>query len=191
MTEDLRELFYVHSAFDGAGSERVPQGMKTFVLDIQSFQEQFKTSLVGADGNRFSVCRHHEGRIALFLYAFEDRQQLLRQRDHAVGSGGFRLVNNKAILAIVAGLGNGQNALCKVYIAPLQGDKFPDTQTTIQTENNTVQLIFLAIQDCLLYLLLLGECKAFHGLFFQLRAFKFVRRVPFVNPKRCAVLREL
>ncbi len=48
----------------------MPQGMKTFVRDIQSFQEQFKTSLVGTDGNGLSVCGHNEGRIAPFLYAF-------------------------------------------------------------------------------------------------------------------------
>lgn len=56
MTEDLGECFYIHAALEGAGGERVPQGMKTFVRDIQSFQEQFKTSLVGTDGNGLSVC---------------------------------------------------------------------------------------------------------------------------------------
>ena len=54
MAEDLGECFYVHAAFEGAGGERMPQGVKAFVRNIQPFQEQFKTSLVGADGNRLS-----------------------------------------------------------------------------------------------------------------------------------------
>ena len=54
MSENFGKRFYVHTAFDGAGSKRMPQGMKSFVRNIQSFQEQFKTSLVGADGNRLS-----------------------------------------------------------------------------------------------------------------------------------------
>ena len=74
VAEDLGERFHVHAAFESACGKRMPQGMKAFVRDIQPFQEQFKTSLVGADGNRLPVCRHHEGRIALFLYAFEERQ---------------------------------------------------------------------------------------------------------------------
>ncbi len=72
MSENLGERLYVHSAFEGAGGKRMPQGMKAFVRNIQFFQEQFKTSLVGADGNRLFVCRHHEARMALFLYAFEN-----------------------------------------------------------------------------------------------------------------------
>ena len=82
----------------------MPQGMKALVWDIQPFQEQFKTSLIGADGNRLSVCRHNEGRMALFLYAFEDWQQLFRQRYHAAGSGCFRLIYDKPVLAVVTGL---------------------------------------------------------------------------------------
>ena len=78
-----------------------------------------------------SVCRHHKGRIALFLYAFQDGQQLFRQRDHAAGSRRFRLVDYKPILAIVAGLGNGQDAFGKVDITPLQGDKLPDAQAAV------------------------------------------------------------
>ena len=31
VTEDLGERFHVHAAFEGAGCERVPQGMKSFV----------------------------------------------------------------------------------------------------------------------------------------------------------------
>ena len=69
VTEDLGKRFYVHAAFEGAGSKRMPQGMKSLVRNVQSFQEQFKTSLVGANGHGLSVCRHNEGRIALFLYA--------------------------------------------------------------------------------------------------------------------------
>lgn len=34
MTEDIRECFHVHAAFEGAGGERVPQGMKALVRDI-------------------------------------------------------------------------------------------------------------------------------------------------------------
>ena len=45
--EDLGERFHVHPAFKCAGGKRMPQGMKTFVRNIQLFQEQFKTSLVG------------------------------------------------------------------------------------------------------------------------------------------------
>ena len=74
MTEDLGKRFYVHAALQGTSGKGVPQGMKTFVRDIQLFEEQFKTSLVGADGNGLPVCRYHEGRIALFLYAFENRK---------------------------------------------------------------------------------------------------------------------
>ena len=83
VAEDLGERFHVHAAFEGAGCERMPQGVKAFMRNFQFFQEQFKTSLVGTDRYGLSVFRHHEGRIALFLYAFEDRKQLLRQRDHA------------------------------------------------------------------------------------------------------------
>ena len=92
MTEDLGKRFYVHTTFECAGGERVPQGVKPFVRNFQFFQEQFKTSLVGADGYWLSVCRYHEGRIALFLHPFQNRQQLFRQRYHAAGSCRFRLV---------------------------------------------------------------------------------------------------
>ena len=92
VTKDLGECFHVHTAFKGAGGKCMPQGMESFVRNIQSFKEQFKTSLLGADGNRLSVCRHHEWRIALFLYAFQDRQQLLRQRYYAAGSRSFRFI---------------------------------------------------------------------------------------------------
>ena len=102
VTEDLGERFYVHAAFECASGKCVTQGMKALVQNIQFFQEQFKTSLVGADGHRLSVCRHHEGRIALFLYAFEDRQQLLRQRYHAARSCCFRLVDYKPVFAVMA-----------------------------------------------------------------------------------------
>ena len=74
MPEDLRERLYIHSAFEGAGGKCMSQGMKTFVRNFQPFQEQFKTSLVGTNGNGLSVRRYHKGRIALFLYAFKDRQ---------------------------------------------------------------------------------------------------------------------
>ena len=92
VSEDLGECFYVHAALKGAGGERMPQGMESLVRDFQPFQEQFKTSLVGTNGYELSVYRYHEGRVALFLYAFEDRQQLFRQWYHAAGSSGFRLV---------------------------------------------------------------------------------------------------
>ena len=51
VSEDLGQCFYIHAAFKGAGGESVPQGMKSFVRNIQFFEEQFKTSLVGTDGN--------------------------------------------------------------------------------------------------------------------------------------------
>ncbi len=104
MPEYLGERLYVHAAFEGARGKCMPQGMKAFMRNFQPFQEQFKTSLVGTDGHRLSVCRHHEGRIALFLYAFEERQKLSRQRYHAAGSHCFRLVYDKAVFAVVAGL---------------------------------------------------------------------------------------
>ena len=114
--EDLGERFYIHTAFKGASSKGMPQGMKALMRNIQSFQEQFKTSLVGTNGYGLSVRRHHGGRIALFLYAFENRQQLFRQRYHAAGSGGFRLVYDKPVFAVMTGLGNGENAFYKVYM---------------------------------------------------------------------------
>ena len=61
VAEDLGERLYVHAAFEGAGGKRMPQGMKAFMRNFQPFQEQFKTSLIGTDGNRLSVCRYHEG----------------------------------------------------------------------------------------------------------------------------------
>ena len=42
VAEDLREGFYVHAAFEGAGGKRMPQGMKTLVRDIQSFKSNSK-----------------------------------------------------------------------------------------------------------------------------------------------------
>ena len=92
VTEDLGERLYVHTTFKGAGGKRMPQGMKALVRNFYFFEEQFKTSLVRTDGNRLSVCRYREERIAPFLYAFENRQQLPRQRYHAAGSRRFRLV---------------------------------------------------------------------------------------------------
>ena len=53
--EYLGESFNVHTAFEGTGGERMPQRVKAFVRYFQPFQEQFKTSLVGADRNRLSV----------------------------------------------------------------------------------------------------------------------------------------
>ena len=55
VTEDLGKCFYIHAAFEGAGGKRMSQGMESFVRDIKFFQEQFKTSLVRADGNGLSV----------------------------------------------------------------------------------------------------------------------------------------
>ena len=102
MTENFGERLYVHATFEGAGGKGMPQGMKALVRNIQSFQEQFKTSLVGADGYRLSVCGYHEGRRALSLYTFQDRQQLFRQWDHVAGCDCFRLVYNKSVLTVVA-----------------------------------------------------------------------------------------
>lgn len=34
MTEDLGECFYDHAAFEGAGGERMPQGVKAFVRNF-------------------------------------------------------------------------------------------------------------------------------------------------------------
>ena len=70
VAENFGKRFDVHAAFEGAGGKSMPQGMESLVRNFQLFQKQFKTPLVGTDGNRFPVCRHHEGRIALFLYAF-------------------------------------------------------------------------------------------------------------------------
>ena len=53
--KDLGERLHIHAAFEGACSERMPQRMETFVRNFQFFQEQFKTALVGADGNAISV----------------------------------------------------------------------------------------------------------------------------------------
>ena len=55
VTEYLGERFYVHSTFEGAGGKGMPQRMESLVRDILPFQEQFKTSLVGANGNGLSV----------------------------------------------------------------------------------------------------------------------------------------
>ena len=161
--EDLGKRFYIHTTLNGTGGEGMSQRMKSFVRNIQSFQEQFKTSLVGADRNRISVCRHYEGRIALFLYASENRQQLFRQWYHAAGSRRFRLVYDQTVLTVMTGLRNSQDAFRKVHIAPLQGNKLAYAQPTVQAKDNAVQLIFFAVQNSLLYLLLLGECKALTG----------------------------
>lgn len=37
VTEDFGKGFHVHAAFEGAGSKRMPQGMKTFVRYLQLF----------------------------------------------------------------------------------------------------------------------------------------------------------
>lgn len=37
MPEYLGERFHVHTAFKSAGGKRMPQGVKAFVRDIQSF----------------------------------------------------------------------------------------------------------------------------------------------------------
>ena len=55
MPQYLGQSFYVHAAFEGAGSKRVPQRMKPFVGNFQPFQEQFKTSLVGTNGYGLSI----------------------------------------------------------------------------------------------------------------------------------------
>ena len=81
-------------------------------------------------------------------------------------------------------LGNGQDALRKVYIAPLQGNEFPNTQTTVKAKNDAVQFIFLAHKNGLLYLLLFDKCKALHGLFFELRAFEFICHVFFCKSQQ-------
>ena len=55
MPEDLGKRFYIYTALNGSGGERMPQGMKTLVRYLQFFEEQLKTSLIGADGNGLSV----------------------------------------------------------------------------------------------------------------------------------------
>ena len=37
VTEDLGERFYVHTAFEGAGGKRMPQGMEAFMRNIKFF----------------------------------------------------------------------------------------------------------------------------------------------------------
>ena len=37
VAEDLGERFYVHAAFEGAGSKRMPQWVKAFVWNIKFF----------------------------------------------------------------------------------------------------------------------------------------------------------
>ena len=74
VSEDLGKRFYIHTALNGTGGKSMPQGVKSFVRYLQIFQKQFKTPLVGTNGNGTSVCRHHGGRIAPFLYASEDGQ---------------------------------------------------------------------------------------------------------------------
>lgn len=55
-----------------------------------------------------------------------------------MGSSRFRLVDYKPDFAVMTGLGNGQNAFCKVYIAPLQGDKLANTQAAVQAEKQNL-----------------------------------------------------
>ena len=55
VTEYLGKCFHVHTAFEGTGGERMPQGMKSFVRYLQLFQKQFKASLIGANGTGLSV----------------------------------------------------------------------------------------------------------------------------------------
>lgn len=104
VTEDLGKRFYIHTTLNGTGGKSMTQGMKTFVRYHQLFQKQFEASLVGTNGNGTSVCRHHGGRIASFLYASEDGQQLFWQWYHAPGSSGFRLVDDKPVLPVMARL---------------------------------------------------------------------------------------
>ena len=98
MPEDLGERFYIHAALNCTSGKGMPEGMKTFMRDIRLFQKQLEAALIGADGNGLPVCGHHEGRIAPFFQRFEDGQQLFRERDHAAGSGGFRIVDDKPAL---------------------------------------------------------------------------------------------
>lgn len=100
MPEDLGEHFYIHAALNGTSGKGMPEGMKAFMRDIRLFQKQLEAALIGADGNGLPVCGHHEGRIAPFFQRFEDGQQLFRERDHAAGSGGFRIVDDKPALAV-------------------------------------------------------------------------------------------
>ena len=39
VAKDLRERFNVHAAFEGAGSKRMPQGMKSLMRYFQFFEE--------------------------------------------------------------------------------------------------------------------------------------------------------
>ena len=104
MLEYLGQCFHIHTTLNGTGGKSMPQGMKTFVRYHQLFQKQFEASLIGTNGNGTSVCRHHGGRIASFLYASEDGQQLFWQWYHAPGSSGFRLVDDKSVLPVMARL---------------------------------------------------------------------------------------
>ena len=174
---------YVHAALDGACGKGVPQGMKPLVRYFYFFEQQFEASLVGTDGNGLAACRHHEGRIASFLHAFKNGQQLFGQWYYAAGGCRFRLVHYKPAIAVVAGLGNGKYALCKIDIAPLQRQKLAYAQAAVQAQDNAVQLILLSLQHGLLYFFLLGKGKAFHRLFFELRALDFVRRVFLRKPQ--------
>ena len=74
VAEDLGKRFYIHAAFEGAGGKGMPQGVKSFVRYFQLFQEQFKTSLVGADGNGVTARRHHKGRSASSFQRFHHGQ---------------------------------------------------------------------------------------------------------------------
>ena len=53
--ENLGQCFHVHSTFEGAGSKRMPQGVKSFVRYTQFYKEQFESTLIGTDENGLAV----------------------------------------------------------------------------------------------------------------------------------------
>lgn len=83
---------HVHNAFERAGRKRVAQRVKAAMTDIQFFKHQFETPLVRAHRNDVAVCRHHEVRIAAFLYILQILYQLSGNRYFAAGSRGFGIV---------------------------------------------------------------------------------------------------
>ena len=168
---------HVHSAFERAGRKRVAQRVKAAMTDIQFFKHQFETPLVRAHRNDVAVCRHHEVRIAAFLYILQILYQLSGNRYFAAGSRGFGIVEYDSAACVVTRPIDRNQSFFQIDVLPSERDEFAHAQSRIKTQHDPEHLLLFTRRHSRFYFLLFGERETIDYPFVAFRAFYAVCRI--------------
>lgn len=176
VAEDLGEGADIHAAFERAGGKGVAQGMKAAVRDMQFFEQQFKTPLVGADEEGAVAVGDDEVAVTALFQAPQAREQLSRQGDDAAGGFGLGVFQHDAVFGVAAGVGDDEQAFFKVDILPAQGEQLTDAQARIEAKQDALHFRLFGGLHGGFDGLLLGGGETADGLFAALGARQAVGR---------------